>query len=227
MRVVLYCRVSTEKEAQVSSLNRQRAELMRMAEHHKMEIVDCIVEQASGYEIEREGIFRLLEYFSSRSADALLIQDETRLGRGNTKIALFHQLKKLNIRIYSLSQEGELEISESDSMVLQIVGIVEEYQRKIHNMKIRRGMKKAVEDGYNPAANLSNKDMASGRERIDFPIEEVIRLRRNKLTFKDIASTLRGVGYDVSKATVHRRYQEYVSLEKQSQSSYDNVDKGE
>ncbi|MGI8315184.1 YneB family resolvase-like protein [Halobacillus mangrovi] len=227
MRVVLYCRVSTEKEAQVSSLKRQRAELMRMAEHHEMEIVDCIEEQASGYEIEREGIFRLLEYFSNRSADALLIQDETRLGRGNTKIALFHQLNKLNVRIYSLSHEGELEISESDSMVLQIVGIVEEYQRKIHNMKIRRGMKKAVEDGYNPAENLSNKDMASGRERIEFPIEEVIRLRRNKLTFKDIASTLRGVGYDVSKATVHRRYQEYVSLEKQSQSSYDNVDKGE
>ncbi|KHE66822.1 recombinase family protein [Halobacillus sp. BBL2006] len=226
MRVVLYCRVSTEKEAQVSSLKRQRAELNRMAQHHEMEVVECIEEQASGYEIEREGIFRLLEHFSTQNANGLLIQDETRLGRGNTKIALFHQLNKLGVRIYSLSHEGELEISESDSMVLQIVGIVEEYQRKIHNMKIRRGMKKAVEEGYNPSANLSNQNMAAGRERINFPIEEVIRLRQNNLTFKDIAATLRGLGFDVSKATVHRRYQEYVSLEKDNQSSYDKGDKG-
>jgi DNA invertase Pin-like site-specific DNA recombinase len=226
MRVVLYCRVSTEKEAQVSSLKRQRAELNRMAQHHEMEVVECIEEQASGYDIEREGIFRLLEHFSTQNANGLLIQDETRLGRGNTKIALFHQLNKLGVRIYSLSHEGELEMSESDSMVLQIVGIVEEYQRKIHNMKIRRGMKKAVEEGYNPAANLSNQNMAAGRERIDFPIEEVIRLRQNNLTFKDIAATLRGLGFDVSKATVHRRYQEYVLLEKDNLSSYDKEDKG-
>ncbi|ELK44306.1 site-specific recombinase, resolvase family protein [Halobacillus sp. BAB-2008] len=57
MKVVLYCRVSTEKEAQISSLKRQRAELTAMAENHGLEIVDCIEEQASGYEIEREGIF--------------------------------------------------------------------------------------------------------------------------------------------------------------------------
>ncbi|MFQ3543238.1 recombinase family protein [Halobacillus rhizosphaerae] len=213
MRVILYCRVSTEKETQVSSLKRQREELYAMAAEHGMEVLDCIEERASGYEVEREGLYRLLQYFSSEEAEGLLIQDETRLGRGNTKIALFHQLQKLGVKIYSLSHDGKLEISESDSMVLQIVGIVEEYQRKIHNMKIRRGMKKAVQNGYNPANNLSNLEAASGRERIEFPIEEVVRLRRNKLTFKDIAATLRGLGYDVSKATVHRRYQEYESLE--------------
>ncbi|MEC3885992.1 recombinase family protein [Halobacillus litoralis] len=218
MKVILYCRVSTEKEAQVTSLKRQRAELISMAESHDFEVVDCIEEQASGYDIEREGIFRMLECFSSGRADALLIQDETRLGRGNTKIALFHQLNRLEIKVYSLSNQGELQLSESDSMVLQIVGIVEEYQRKIHNMKIRRGMRKAVEGGYDPSANLSNRDQAPGRERIEFPIEEVVRLRKNDLTFKDIAATLRGLGYDVSKATVHRRYKEYLSLEKEEES---------
>ncbi|GEN54055.1 YneB family resolvase-like protein [Halobacillus faecis] len=218
MKVILYCRVSTEKEEQVTSLKRQRAELTSMAERHGFEVIECIEEQSSGYEIEREGIFRMLECFSSGRAEALLIQDETRLGRGNTKIALFHQLNRLKVKVYSLSNQGELQLSESDSMVLQIVGIVEEYQRKIHNMKIRRGMRKAVEGGYDPSANLSNRDQAPGRERIDFPIEEVIRLRKNDLTFKDIAATLRGLGYDVSKATVHRRYKEYLSLEKEEES---------
>ncbi|MFG6148821.1 YneB family resolvase-like protein [Halobacillus sp. B23F22_1] len=214
MKAILYCRVSTEKEEQVSSLARQKAELTALAENRSIEIIECIEEQASGYEIERDGVFRMLDLFSTEQADVLFIQDETRLGRGNTKIALFHQLQKLNVKIYSLTEQGEFTMSESDSMVLQIVGIVEEYQRKIHNMKIRRGMRKAVENGYNPQKNLSNQHLAPGRERVEFPIEEVVRLRDNKLTFNEIAATLRGLGFDVSKATVHRRYREFVSLEK-------------
>ncbi|MFC4023062.1 recombinase family protein [Oceanobacillus longus] len=208
MNAVIYCRVSTDKKTQETSLTRQKQELLRLADKYNFTVIDSIEEQVSGYEIEREGIFKMLDYFSEKKADCLLIQDETRLGRGNTKIALFHQLQKLNISIYTAIHDGELELTESDSMVLQIVGIVEEYQRKIHNMKIKRGMKKAVSEGYDPRRNLSNNNKAPGKERISFPIEEVIRLRENKLTFDEITKALNGLGYNVSKATVHRRYRE-------------------
>ncbi|MDL4839534.1 YneB family resolvase-like protein [Aquibacillus rhizosphaerae] len=213
MNALIYCRVSTEKEQQNSSLKRQKKELIDLAIESDMNIVKVIEEKESGYEIERDGIFDMLELFINKKADCLLIQDETRLGRGNTKIALFHQLKKLNIPIYTLSYQGKLELSESDSMVLQIVSIVEEYQRRIHNVKIKRGINKAIKEGFDPGKNLSNHRNASGRERIKFPIQEVVRLRRNKLTFAEIAVTLRGLGYNVSKATVHRRYKEHVLLE--------------
>lgn len=214
MKAVIYCRVSTEKEAQVSSLKRQRHELREMAITNGFEIYKVIEEQKSGYDIEREGIFELLDDFSNDRAQVLCVQDETRLGRGNTKIALLHQLQKMGVLVYSISHQGELQLSEADSMVLQIVGVVEEYQRKIHNLKIKRGMKQAIQKGYNPTHNLSNQHLASGRERKEFPISEVVRLKGNNLTFNEIAATLRGMGYDVSKATVHRRYREYVYLEK-------------
>ncbi|UOQ85712.1 YneB family resolvase-like protein [Gracilibacillus salinarum] len=213
-KAIIYCRVSTNKDSQETSLKRQQEELRYFASRYEMEIVQVIEEKQSGYEIEREGIFAMLEAFQSSSADTLLIQDETRLGRGNTKIALLHQLQRLDVSIYCLAQNGELQLSEGDSMVLQIVSIVEEYQRKLHNAKIKRGMRKAVDNGFNPAENLSNQHLAKGRERKQFPIEEVKRLKRNNLTFQEIASILRGMGYNVSKATVHRRYQEYQSLEK-------------
>lgn len=209
MKAIIYCRVSTEKETQETSLVRQKEELMALASRHDFTVVNCIEERASGYDVNREGILQLLDFFSQKQADCLLIQDETRLGRGNAKIALFHQLKKLTIPIYTVIHNGQLEISESDSMVLQIVGIVEEYQRQIHNAKIKRGMKKAIKNGYNPAINLINRDKAPGRERIDFPIEEVIRLKQKNLTFSEITNVLNGLGYSVSKATVHRRYQEH------------------
>ncbi|WP_226034858.1 YneB family resolvase-like protein [Aquibacillus saliphilus] len=213
MKAIIYCRVSTEKEEQSSSLKRQKQELIELANQTNIEIVDIIEEKYSGYEFDREGILKMLDYFSSQQANCLLIQDETRLGRGNTKIALLHQLNKLQISIFTLSHNGELQLSESDSMVLQIVSIVEEYQRKIHNAKIKRGMKKAIENGYNPSDNLSNRRQASGRERIEFPIKEVVRLKKNNLTFAEIANTLNGMGYTISKATVHRRYKEHLLLE--------------
>lgn len=210
MKAVIYCRVSTDKKAQETSLARQKQELLQLADKNSFTVIDCIEEQVSGYEIEREGVFQFLDHFTQGRADCLLIQDETRLGRGNTKIALFHHLKKLDVPIYTIVNDGVLELNESDSMVLQILGVVEEYQRKIHNMKIKRGMRKAVREGYNPIGNLSRNNQAPGRERIEFPIEEVVQLRKKDMTFEEIAATLNGLGHQVSKATVHRRYREYV-----------------
>lgn len=209
MKAIIYCRVSTKKETQEVSLKRQREELVELAKDNQFEVIDIIEEQASGYDIDREGILKMLDTFAIGKADCLLIQDETRLGRGNTKIALFHQLQKTSTTIYTAIQNGQLEITESDSMVLQIVGIVEEYQRVIHNLKIKRGMNRAISRGYDPSINLSNRNEAPGRKRIDFPIEEVVRLKEKKLTFEEITKTLNGLGYNVSKATVHRRYVEH------------------
>lgn len=210
MKAVIYCRVSTEKESQATSLSRQEEELIAFANKLNCEIVSIIKEQASGYELNRDGIFEMLDLFKSNNADTLFIQDETRLGRGNAKIALFHLILKDGITIYTLSQNGEIQLSDSDNMVIQIVGIVEEYQRKLHNLKIKRGMLRAVEKGYQPEKNLSNRGNIGGRERIEVPIHEIVRLRTNGLTFAEIAATLRGFGYKISKATVNRRYLEYM-----------------
>jgi len=211
MDAIIYCRVSTNKETQEVSLARQKEELIQLANQNNFKIIDIIEEQASGYDIDRDGIFKTLNYFSTGQAKCLLIQDETRLGRGNTKIALLHQLQKLSVTVYTAVQAGKLEISESDSMVLHIVSIVEEYQRQIHNSKIKRGMKRAVSRGYDPTKNLSNNNQATGRKRIDFPIKEVVRLKANNLTFEEITKILNGLGYNVSKATVHRRYTEHLN----------------
>ncbi|MEH7548899.1 DNA invertase Pin-like site-specific DNA recombinase [Neobacillus bataviensis] len=215
MKAIIYCRVSTNKHTQETSLIRQEDELIQLANQCGFEIDSIIKEQASGYDFERDGILEVLERIKDPQVQALLIQDETRLGRGNAKIALLHCIIKEGIQLYSISHNGELQLSESDSMVLKIVSMVEEYQRKLHNVKIKRGMKRAVEQGYKPEKNLKNLGQSSGREKIEVPIEQIIRLRENELTFAEIAATLRGFGYNISKATVHRRYQEYIESQNQ------------
>ncbi|MEH6906388.1 YneB family resolvase-like protein [Neobacillus drentensis] len=215
MKAIIYCRVSTNKETQETSLKRQEEELIQLANTYHFEIDRVIKEKASGYDFDREGIFELLERIREKQVQAILIQDETRLGRGNAKIALLHCMLKENIKLYSISHSGELQLSESDSMVLNIVSMVEEYQRKLHNAKIKRGMKRAVQKGYKPEKNLKNLGEGSGREKIEVPIEEIVRLRKNGLIFSEIAATLRGFGFNISKATVHRRYQEYIESQEE------------
>ncbi|MGD2408209.1 YneB family resolvase-like protein [Bacillus subtilis] len=213
MKALIYARVSTNKEQQETSLKRQEEELTAIAAENGMEVVKVISEKASGYEMDRDGVFELLDEIKMAGIDVILVQDETRLGRGNAKIALLHCIYREGVKVYTTAHRGELELSEADSMVLEIVSIVEEYQRKIHNMKIRRGMKRAVKNGFKPQKNLKNQHENSGKEKIEVPISEIVRLRANKLTFAEIAATLRGFGYDVSKATVHRRFQEYIENE--------------
>ncbi|WP_433750015.1 YneB family resolvase-like protein [Falsibacillus pallidus] len=210
MNAIIYCRVSTTKETQETSLARQEEELLNAARNWNYNVLQIIKEQESGYQLERPGILEMLDLIKEEEVHAIFIQDETRLGRGNAKIALLHCIMKDGVKVFTLAQNGELQLSESDSMVLQIVSMVEEYQRKIHNLKIKRGMKRAVANGYKPQKNLKNRGNEEGREKKEIPISEIVRLRNSKLTFAEIAATMRGFGYDVSKATVHRRYKEYM-----------------
>ncbi|RHW39469.1 recombinase family protein [Lysinibacillus yapensis] len=209
-KAVIYARVSTEKNTQETSLVRQEEELRKYAASMKYQVLEVFKDQHSGYEVEREGLLEMLDYIKEKNATALFVQDETRLGRGNARMAVLHLLQKSGTTVYSLNNAGPLTLNEMDSMLLEILAIVEEYQRKIHNAKIKRGMRRAIENGYRPELNIKNRHNHEGRERIEVPIEEIVKLRDKGLTFQEIASTLRGLGFQVSKATVHRRYTEYI-----------------
>ena len=206
---VLYCRVSTEKESQETSLARQEEELRKFAEEQGYFVIEAFVDQHSGYSVEREGLLDMLDYVKTNSVKTVFIQDETRLGRGNSRMAVLHMLKKQEVEVISISDGGSIKLNEMDTMMLEILALVEEYQRKLHNAKIRRGMRRAVEHGFKPEKNLKDQGNPEGRERKEIPIEQIVKLRQNGLTYEEIASTLRGFGYSVSKATVHRRYMEY------------------
>lgn len=205
---VIYCRVSTEKQTQETSLARQYEELIAYANSMGLTVLKDFADQQSGYDVEREGLLEMLDYMKEKNVQALFVQDETRLGRGNARMAVLHLLQKNNTIVYSLNDAGPLSLNEMDTMLLEILAIVEEYQRKLHNAKIRRGMRRAVSNGYKPQENLKNRGNIEGRERIEVPIQEIVNLREKGLTFQEISNTLSALGYQVSKATVHRRFME-------------------
>lgn len=211
-KAVLYCRVSTTKETQETSLERQREELAKFAKAQGFSVKEVFEDQHSGYEMDRDGLLEMLNYIKAERVDAVFIQDETRLGRGHARIALLHVMQKQEVEVFALSDDGPISLGDMDDMVLEILAIVEEYQRKIHNAKIKRGMRRAVENGYKPERNLKGKGNPDGRERLDLPVEQIVNLKQNGMTFHEIAVTLQGFGYKASKATVHRRYKEYENM---------------
>ncbi len=163
MKVIVYCSVSTNKEAQETSLERQEEELVEAAKGWNFQIDSIIYYQSSGYDFDRPGILDLLEKLKENQIDAILLS--------KMKLDLEEEMQRLHscisfkegVKIYTISHNGELELSEGDSMVLNIVSMVEEYQRKLHNLKIRRGMKRAIAKGYRPEQNLKNRG-SSGEE---------------------------------------------------------------
>ena len=209
MRAIVYARVSTQNAQQETSLERQVDELTAFATASGWQVVKVIAEQDSGFIDDREGIIVALDLLRRGRADCLLVQDDSRLGRGNAKLALLYQVQKYEGQVYSLAEQGPLGLTELEQMVLQVLGVVEEYQRRLINRKISRGVRRAInEKGFQPEKNLANQG-GGGRSRIDAPVAEIVRLRQRGLTFHEIALTLRGMGFSVSKATVHRRYQEW------------------
>ncbi|AOV09224.1 resolvase [Sporosarcina ureilytica] len=181
-----------------------------MAEKFNFDVQASFSDQHSGFDIEREGLLDLLDFVQKNEVDAVLIQDETRIGRGNARMAVYHLLAKTNTDIFTYHDSGPISLNEMDTMLLEILALVEEYQRKIHNAKIKRGMRRAVKEGYRPEKNLKNRGNLEGRERIEVPVSEIVSLRNKGLTFEEITSVLNGLGHDLSKATVHRRYREYI-----------------
>lgn len=206
---VIYCRVSTQKEQQQTSLQRQQQELQTFAQQLGYDVAAIFTDEHSGYDVERDGLLDLFAYIKEYDIDVICVQDETRLGRGNARMAIIHMLTKQGITVYTLSNGGQMALTDMDTMMLEILAIVEEYQRKVHNAKIKRGMQRAIENGYRPEKNLTKRGNPEGRERIDVPIEEIVQLRKGGLTFQEIATTLRARGFKASKATVHRRFIEY------------------
>lgn len=212
LNVAIYARVSTEKKEQQSSLKRQIREINDFCSINNYRVKEIITEKSSGFIEERDGILILLELFKEKIIETVIIQDSSRLGRGNAKMALIHQIHKLDGNVITIEDKGLIALNDLEKMILEILGVIEKYQQKLTNRKISRAMKKAVKNGkYKPEKNLKNRDLG-GRNRIELPISQIIKLRNKGLTFREIAAILRGLGYETSKATVHRRYQEYIKL---------------
>ncbi|QKG84437.1 recombinase family protein [Kroppenstedtia pulmonis] len=205
MKGIIYVRNDHDQPEQNAALEK----LQEFAEGMAYQIENIIVESYNVTELERPGLFRLFDMVQSQNIQAVFTRSGSCLGQGETKLATVHQLHRLGCMIYTLESQGEILVEADESAVLYMMEKVDRLQRNWRARKISKGIQKAIkEKGFNPAHNLKNRGMG-GRSKKKVPVEDIIALKEKNLTFEEIAATLQGWGYEVSRATVHRRYREW------------------
>ena len=149
-RVVLYARVSTEHEAQLSALANQidwyYSELQKRPDWILVE--KYIDRGVTGTSAEKRPEFmRMMEDAKNGEFDLILVRDVSRFAR-NTVDALnyIRQLKKYNVGVHFFHETIDTS-DEDDETILSIMAIFAQKESKKISERVKSGQKTSMENG--------------------------------------------------------------------------------
>lgn len=149
MRIALYARVSTQRQAQAQTLEQQLSRLQHHAEeqHGPIPVDDIFRDDGySGASLKRPGLDRLRDRAAERSLDLVLITAPDRLARNYVhQVLLLEELEQHGCRVQFLDRP--MSQDPHDQLLLQIRGAVAEYERTLITERMRRGRQRKLEAG--------------------------------------------------------------------------------
>jgi len=148
MRVAIYARVSTEKQAQEGTIESQIVALREYAAANSHEILEeCIDDGYSGTNLVRPGLDRLRDLAHEGQIEAVVILSPDRLSRNLSHLlVVLEELEKRHIRpIFTNHGLGD---TPEDKFQLNILGAVSEYERTNILERTRRGRIQAAKNGH-------------------------------------------------------------------------------
>ena len=141
VKIGLYARVSSEKQVQEKTIESQVSFILDYA-HSKGELIDSdlhfVDDGFSGSSLERPALEKLRDYALSGNVTRVYVLSPDRLSRKSThQILLIEEMKRLGVDfIFTNRQIGD---TPEDQMLLQIQGVVAEYEREKIMERSRRG----------------------------------------------------------------------------------------
>lgn len=160
LRAIILARVSTKKDSQETSPDRQIARLRAEAERRGWEVVEVIIEKASGAQIlNRPPVARALAKIENYEADVLAVDHLFRLGR-NAREALevVHRLEEADAHFFDASNDLDTTrgIGRAMFTIFAAIGQLEIEDRK---EKIHEGIARARERGM-PIGGAANRKLS-------------------------------------------------------------------
>jgi site-specific DNA recombinase len=147
LAVAMYARVSSDQQAQAQTIASQVAAL-----RDRVAADDCVLlpeyefldEGYSGATLIRPGLERLRDLCASGGIERLYVHSPDRLARKYAyQVLLIDEFQRIGIEVVFLNRE--LSHSPEDELLLQVQGMVAEYERaKILNRTIRHGYTQAA-----------------------------------------------------------------------------------
>ena len=206
VRTALYTRVSTSDQ----NCEAQLRELRLYAEQRGWEIVDEFSDQISGAKGRRPGLNRLLDTARQHRFDSVLCWKLDRFGRSLPDcLSAIQELQSSGVRFIATSQGIDTdENNPASRFLLHILAAAAEFERELIRERAHAGLSRYRED-YDKGRvgkevqSRSGKNLPVGRPKRVFDRQAVLELRRQGLSWREIAKRL-GVG----KGTVVRAAQE-------------------
>jgi site-specific DNA recombinase len=149
LRVALYARVSSEKQAEANTIASQVAELRQRiaADGCTLHDDDCFIDDGvSGTTLLRPALERLRDQAAQGTIDRLYVLAPDRLARkASYQALLLDEFSKAGVEIVFLNHA--LGKSPEDDLLLQVQGVIAEYERAKIMERARRGKLHAARQG--------------------------------------------------------------------------------
>lgn len=141
MKVAMYVRVSTQRQAQAQTIEQQLEQLRLHSRTHGWLWCDEHIFRDDGYSgasLRRPGLDRLRDQISVAAFDRLLITEPSRLARKYVhQVLLIEEFERAGCQVEFLDQP--MSATPHDQLLLQIRGAVSEYERSLIAERMRRG----------------------------------------------------------------------------------------
>jgi site-specific DNA recombinase len=141
MRIAIYVRVSTQRQAQTQSIDQQLDRLQRVVADRRWQLDEDHVFRDDGYSgasLRRPGLDRLRDLAALARLDRILITDPDRLARNYVhQVLLLDELQRHGCQVEFTDRP--LSDDPQDRLLLQIRGAVAEYERTLIAERTRRG----------------------------------------------------------------------------------------
>ena len=141
MRVAVYARVSTTRQAQAQTIEQQLDRLREAVAGHGWELEEQHVYRDDGYSgagLGRPGLDRLRDHAALADLDLVLVTAPDRLARNYVhQVLLIDELAGRGCQVEFLDRP--MSSDPHDQLLLQIRGAVAEYERTLITERMRRG----------------------------------------------------------------------------------------
>jgi site-specific DNA recombinase len=148
-QVAIYARVSSKQQAEDGTIESQLTALRQRVEHdgfHLSGELTFVDEGYSGANLIRPGLERLRDLVALRGLDRLYVHSPDRLARKYAyQVLLVDELQRAGVEVVFLNRE--LSETPEDELLLQVQGIIAEYERAKILERSRRGKRHAAQTG--------------------------------------------------------------------------------
>lgn len=169
MRVAIYIRVSTERQANEGfSLDAQRKTLSEYCQQHSYTIYNVYADEGiSGKDITHRPAFRaLLEDAHQDKFDTVLVWKLTRFTRSlKDLVTACDELEKYNVQLMSYTENIDTS-SASGRLIRNMLGVIAQWEREIISENIKVAVAEKASQGYPICARVLGYDTSGGRELV-------------------------------------------------------------